>query len=144
MPTSQLRATYTSKYPSFSSAPGWSTTGGLGLASRDPLSLLTKVGAGNYRSSGNDFVQDISRFLQVAFNSRILSGLFGIQSTSGNSIDIWASKDMYTSSSGGAIMLRFIKALLVAGERAGVIAMPGGTYVDANGDRTGVRITFRI
>jgi len=143
--TSALRQKYTSKNPRFSSAPGWSTTTGLGLASSSPDELLVKLGVGNYMGSGNDYVQDVSNFLARSFNSRILSGLFTVQRTTSNSVIISASKDMYESSSGGAIMRNFIMAILSAGERKGKIAMPGSTKVDVTlPDRKGITVNFNL
>ena len=143
--SSQLRQKYTSKNPGFSSAPGWATTSGLGLASSSPGELLVKLGVGNYMGSGNDYVQDISNFLTKSFNSRILLGLFTVQRVTSNSIIIGASKDMFESSSGGAIMRRFIVAILAAGEREGRIAMPGRTSVDVTSpDRQGITVSFNL
>ena len=143
--TSALRQKYTSKNPSFSSPPGWSTTSGLGLASSSPDELLVKLGVGDYMGSGNDYVQDVSNFLAKSFDSRILSGLFTVQRTTSNSVIIGASKDMYESSSGGAIMRNFIMAILSAGERKGRIAMPGSTKVDVTlPDRKGITVSFNL
>ena len=54
------------------------------------------------------------------------------------------SKDMYDSSTNGAIMLKFVRALLAAGDREDKIALPPGTSVAPSSDGKKVIITFNV
>ena len=144
--TSQLRHNYTKKYPSFSGPPGWSMSNDLGYAStRSAGSLLATLGLGTFKSSGNDYVQDVLKFLSAAIITPVLNGLFTEAIQRGNNIiEVYAAADMYNSSSGGAIMLKFIKALLADADNSGKIAMPGRTNIYPGADRRSVIVEFDL
>ena len=140
---SALRQKYTAKYPQFAGPPGWTTTNDLGYVSaRTPGDLMNRLGIGSFMGLGNDVIQDVANYLNAAFKSSILSGLFMDVITRKNAIEFAASPDMYNSSSGGAIMLKFIRALLADAEKAGRIAMPGKTYVNTTSDGKRVVVSF--
>ena len=140
---SVLRQKFTEKYPSFYGPPGWSTTNDLGYVSaRTPGDLMNRLGIGSFMGSGNDAIQDVANYLDAAFKTNILKGLFTDVIQRKNAVEFTAAPDMYGSSSGGAIMLKFIKALLADADKAGRIAMPGKTYVDTTSDGKRVIVSF--
>jgi len=140
---SVLRQKFTVKYPRFSSPPSWVSSNDLGYVSeRTPGDLMNRLGIGSFIGSGNDVIQDVANYLDAAFKTSILSGLFMDVIQRKNAVEFTASSDMYGSSSGGAIMLKFIKALLADADKAGRIAMPGKTYVDTTSDGKRVIVSF--
>jgi hypothetical protein len=142
---SQLRYNYTKTYPRFSGPPGWAGSNDLGYASTHSAgSLLAKLGLGTFKSPGNDYVQDVLKFLLAALDTNTLNGLFTDVIQRGNKIEILAAPDMYNSSSGGAIMIKFIKALLADADNSGRIAMPGRTFVSPGVDKKSVIVEFDL
>ena len=142
---SELRQKYTKTYPSFSEPPGWSRSSDLGYASTHSAgSLLAKLGLGTFKAPGNDYVQDVVKFLSEAIITSTLTGLFTQVIPRGNIIEVFAAADMYNSSSGGAIMLKFIKALLADADKSGKIAMPGLTSIYPGADRKSVIVKFDL
>ena len=142
---SELRRKYTKTYPSFSGPPGWSRSSDLGYASTHSAgSLLATLGLGNFKTPGNDYVQDVVKFLSEAIVTNTLTGLFTEVIRRENIIEVFAAADMYNSSSGGAIMLKFIKALLADADKSGKIAMPGLTSIYPGADRKSVIVKFDL
>jgi len=128
-------------------SPNWLNNGDLGLASSVANSkvLISKLGLDNFNSSSGSWFQVIYEYLTRVGHSSILNGLFGSPiRVSDKEIQIIMSKDMYTSSKNGAIMLKFVNATLAAGEKAGKIALPKIVKVNRNTDGTGVIITFGL
>jgi len=139
---STLRQKYTEKYPSFYGPPGWSTTNDLGYVSeRTPGDLMNRLGI-SFMGSGNDVIQDVANYLDAAFKTSTLSGLFMDVIKRKDAVEFAAAPDMYGSSSGGAIMLKFIRALLADADKAGRIAMPGKTYVNTASGGKRVVVSF--
>ena len=143
---SALREKYMAKYSKFSSPPGWTNSNDLGYVStRTSGELLTRLGLGRWSAPGNDYVQDTLSFLSAAVRTSVLNGLFTEAIQRGNNIiEVYAAADMYNSSSGGAIMLKFIKALLADAEKSGKIAMPGRTNIYPGADRRSVIVEFDL
>ena len=142
---SELRQKYTKTYPNFRGPPGWSRDSDLGYASTHSAgSLLAKLGLGSFKTSGNDYVQDVVKFLSAAIITPVLTGLFTQVIRRENIIEVFAAADMYNSSSGGAIMLKFIKALLTDADNSGRIAMPGLTSIYPGADRKSVIVKFTL
>ena len=106
---------------------------------------MTRLGLGRWSAPGNDYVQDALSFLSAAVRTSVLNGLFTEAIQRGNNIiEVYAAADMYNSSSGGAIMLKFIKALLADAEKSGKIAMPGRTNIYPGADRRSVIVEFDL
>jgi len=142
---SQLRYNYTKKFPRFSGPPGWAGSNDLGYASTHSAgSLLAKLGLGTFKSPGNDYVQDVLKFLSDAIITSTLTGLFTEVIRRGNIVEVFAAADMYNSSSGGAIMIKFIKALLADADNSGRIAMPGRTFVSPGANKKSVIVEFDL
>jgi len=114
--------------------PGWINDINLGVAYTNPSSIINALNL-NKVSSSNSYFQVIFEYLQNVSISRVLGGLFGPPIRRGdNMIEIVMSKDMYSSSANGAIMLKFVRAVLAAGDREGKIALPQNTSVDRKKD----------
>lgn len=125
--------------------PGWINDGNLGYAYTNPLSIINDLNLITFSSSSGSYFQVIYEYLVRAQGSRVLNGLFmETNRRSDNMIEIVMSKDMYDSSANGAIMLKFVRALLAAGDRTGKIALPPRTSVDRSTDGKKVIITFNV
>jgi hypothetical protein len=124
--------------------PGWINDINLGVAYTNPSSIINALNLSN-ASSSNSYFQVIFEYLQKVEQSRVLGGLFISTLRRGdNMIEIVMSKDMYSSSANGAIMLKFVRAVLAAGDREGKIALPQNTSVGRSDDFKRVIITFNV
>jgi len=124
--------------------PGWINDINLGVAYTNPSSIINALNLSRV-SSSNSYFQVIFDYLQNVSISRVLGGLFGPPIRRGdNMIEIVMSKDMYSSSANGAIMLKFVRAVLAAGDREGKIALPLKTSVDKSFNGKVVIITFNV
>jgi len=124
--------------------PGWINDLNLGVAYTNPSSIINALNLSN-ASSSNSYFQVIFDYLQNVSISRVLGGLFGPPIRRGdNTIEIVMSKDMYSSSTNGAIMLKFVRAVLAAGDREGKIALPQNTSVGRSDDFKRVIIKFNV
>lgn len=142
---SALRQKYTAKYPQFGEPPTWVSDNDLGKVSRQTAgALLGDLGVGSFQGTGNDYVQDVLNFLTAAIQTSILNGLFTNIIRRNNSVEVFAAPDMYGSSSGGAIMLKFIRALLADAEKSGKIAIPKKTSVLPGPDRKSVIVKLDL
>lgn len=127
-----------------SNPPGWINDLNLGVAYTNPSSIINALNLSN-ASSSNSYFQVIFEYLQKVEQSRVLGGLFMSTLRRGdNMIEIVMSKDMYSSSANGAIMLKFVRAVLAAGDREGKIALPQNTSVGRSDDFKRVIITFNV
>ena len=127
--------------------PGWVRDANLGYAYTNPSSIINDLNLITFSSSSGSYYQVIFDYLVKAQQSRVLNDLFisvNRPFRSDNMIEIVMSKDMYDSSTNGAIMLKFVKALLAAGDREGKIALPPGTSVDRSSGGKKVIITFNV
>ena len=127
--------------------PGWVRDVNLGYAYTNPSSIINDLNLITFSSSSGSYYQVIFDYLVKAQQSRVLNDLFisvNRPFRSDNMIEIVMSKDMYDSSTNGAIMLKFVKALLAAGDREGKIALPPGTSVDRSSGGKKVIITFNV
>ena len=127
--------------------PGWVRDANLGYAYTNPSSIINDLNLITFNSSSGSYFQVIFDYLVRAQRSRVLDGLFvsiNRSFRSDNMIEIVMSKDMYDSSTNGAIMLKFVRALLAAGDREGKIALPPSTRVDRSSDGKKVIITFNV
>ena len=125
--------------------PGWVRDVNLGYAYTNPSSIINDLNLITFSSSSGSYFQVIFEYLVRAQRSRVLNGLFmETNRRSDNMIEVVMSKDMYDSSTNGAIMLKFVKALLAAGDREGKIALPPRTSVDRSSDGKKVIITFNV
>jgi len=124
--------------------PGWINDINLGVAYTNPSSIINALNLSRV-SSSNSYFQVIFDYLQNVSISRVLGGLFGPPIRRGdNMIEIVMSKDMYSASANGAIMLKFVRAVLAAGDREGKIALPLKTSVDKSFNGKVVIITFNV
>ena len=127
--------------------PGWVRDANLGYAYTNPSSIINGLNLIKFSSSSGSYFQVIFDYLVKAQTSYVLDGLFvsiNRSFRSDNMIEVVMSKDMYDSSTNGAIMLKFVKALLAAGDREGKIALPQRTSVDRSSDGKKVIITFNV
>ena len=127
--------------------PGWVRDANLGYAYTNPSSIINDLNLITFSSSSGSYFQVIFDYLVRAQRSRVLDGLFvsiNRSFRSDNMIEIVMSKDMYDSSTNGAIMLKFVRALLAAGDREGKSALPPGTSVDRSSGGKKVIITFNV
>lgn len=138
-----LRDKLQSKYRNFGrTPPGW-TGSGLGKVDSDPAGVLSGLGVSGFRGTGEDGLQDIFLLIDRAVQSPVLEGLYSVPTKRerNGEIELAAAADLYRFGN-GAVMLRFIKAILAAADRLGLIALPAGLEVEPTASRTGVIIRW--
>lgn len=138
-----LREKLQTKYRRFGDRPpGWAQ-GDLGRASTAPGSLLSGLGVSNFRGGGEDGLHDIYLLIERAVRSSILTGMYStpVKRERSGEIELNAASDLYTFGR-GAVMLRFIKAILAAADSTGIVALPSQLSVEPNVSRTGVIISW--
>jgi len=122
--------------------PSWVNSGNLGYASTNPSYIIDQLGLSSFNSISNSYFQVIYDYLVRVEQSQVLNGLFGSPLRRGNNkIEIVMSKDMHTS---GATMIKFVFAVLAAGDKTGKIALPLKTSVDKSFNGKVVIITFNV
>lgn len=138
-----IRQKLRGKHRGFGTSPPSWTRSDLARANRDPRGLLGGLGVGSFQGSGDDGLQDIFLLLSKAVNSSVLYGLYSspTKREKRGEIELAAASDLYSFGS-GAVMLRFIKAILAAGDSMGIIALPTGLKVEPNASRNGVLISW--
>lgn len=125
--------------------PSWVNNGNLGYASTNPSYIIDQLGLSSFNSSSNSYFQVIYDYLVRVERSQVLNGLFGSPLRRGNNkIEIVMSKDMHTSSASGATMIKFVLAVLAAGDKTGRIALPLKTSVEKSFNGKVVIITFNV
>jgi len=130
---SQLRDKFQAKFKNRygSSPPSW-TGEGLGTADANPSYIARGLGIDRYRSSGEDWLDDVYQILNLALRSQILNGLYSnLRKVGNNEIQLLMANDVAAVY---APSRRMILSTLWAAEKLGLIAMPQKLKVETSGN----------